>query len=622
MTFASPWMLWSLLALVPLAAAYFLKVRPRRRPTTALFLWERILEDRKANRLWQRLRSIWSLLLMAAAVGAVGLALGEPRWPGQSPSDLLIVIDNSASMRASGEGGVRIELAKREARNLARALGSVQRAAVATAAGRVRYASHLTENPRELIAAIDAIEPTYEAFNAEVLAGLTNSPEEENAEGEANNAPSLDDALPRRIVLITDGVLGGQPAPEGVELIAVGGKRENAGIVGADAEFSPIDRGELTVYYQTASTAPEAIDVDLLVWSVDGEGERRLARVVPLVIEPGLNVAKTLSVSDAEPGSWQLELDADQLADRLDGGDALPDDNTAWLVARRPPPVSVAVSSADPYFFEQSVRAFTGSGGLLQLVTGDGEVTLGSGAVPADRAVVFHPGGASPWWEGEPGGDVDFEVGAPRVLDAQHPVIRRIDPLLINYVGARRLKAPPGARVLVEADDGTPLIYTASRAGGGAVVVNLDPVASEFYFSAWFPVLVHAAAEHLAGREEPLRSVYRPGQSPRLPGAAEAFTGQVTGPTGEPASIETPRLADLAELGDYQVTGTARGGGERNWRLACSLLAENETLLSPPKKPPRPADLASGSPPAGWLVALAIAAATAESILYHRRKVG
>ena len=83
MTFLSPTMLWSLAVLVPLAAIYFLKVRPRRKPTTAYFLWERIFQEKRASSLFHRLRDVWSLVLMALAAAAVCFALARPEWADQ-----------------------------------------------------------------------------------------------------------------------------------------------------------------------------------------------------------------------------------------------------------------------------------------------------------------------------------------------------------------------------------------------------------------------------------------------------------------------------------------------------------------------------------------------------------
>ena len=47
MTFLAPFYFWTFLALIPLLGVYFLKVRPRRVTTTALFLWMRIYEEKR-----------------------------------------------------------------------------------------------------------------------------------------------------------------------------------------------------------------------------------------------------------------------------------------------------------------------------------------------------------------------------------------------------------------------------------------------------------------------------------------------------------------------------------------------------------------------------------------------
>ena len=180
MTFLSPALLWSLVVLVPLAAVYFLKVRPRKTPTTAYFLWEQIFQEKRASSLFHRLRDAMSLLLMALAAAAVCFALARPEWADER-KDLLIVIDDSASMSASEGSNSRLEMAKQTASQIVQGLNGNQRAAIATIAQRLHYRSHLTDNPRELLQAIDAIEPTVDTldlaelptgnWNAEVSAG-------------------------------------------------------------------------------------------------------------------------------------------------------------------------------------------------------------------------------------------------------------------------------------------------------------------------------------------------------------------------------------------------------------------------------------------------------------------
>ncbi|MEM6798506.1 MAG: VWA domain-containing protein [Planctomycetota bacterium] len=619
MTFAAPWMLWSLLALLPLLAVYLLKVRPRRTPTTAFFLWEKVFNQNKSNRLWHRLRNLWSLLIMAAAFALIALALGEPRWSDDERRDLLILIDNSASMQTQEGGGSRLELAKEKARGLARALDGVQRAAVATVADRLRYQSHLTDNPRELLAAIDKIEPTYESFRIEALPShqdlSTGEPEGagdgEGAEQEEEQAENL--ARQRRVLLVTDGVMSGAEAPDGVELLMVSGEQTNVGIVAVDLQFVPGAADRMSFYYQLASTHTAPVEIDLLLSRQDEAGIDQLAKVIPLTVEPGVNPPQTLSVEGAEPGRWIATLDGDTLS-----GDALAADNTAWLVARRPPPIAMAVASDDRYFFEQSVRAFTIGSSALRLVDEGAQVVLAKGSVETPRAIVFQPDGESPWW-GRLGDEVD--VDAVKVLVEDHPLLRHLDPLSISFLGARRLTPPTGSRVLVESNTGVPLIYTAGRGGDGAVVVNLDPVAAEFYFSAWFPVLVHASATHLAGREEPLLAVYKPGDTVNLPADAESFSGRLAPPTGPEAPLAEPRLRSLDATGFYTIENTT-AAGESEWTVACSLLSAGESLVTTEREAEPPASLATGGPPGAWLIVLALVAATAESLLYHRRKVG
>ena len=61
--------------MIPLVAVYLLKVRPKRRAVTALFLWEAAFDQKKNTALFQRLRNWLSLLLMILAWVATVLAL-------------------------------------------------------------------------------------------------------------------------------------------------------------------------------------------------------------------------------------------------------------------------------------------------------------------------------------------------------------------------------------------------------------------------------------------------------------------------------------------------------------------------------------------------------------------
>ncbi len=160
------------MALAPLAAIYFLKVRPRRKPVTAYFLWQKIFTEKKASALFKRLRDVLSLLLMALAFAAVAFALAEPDLAGDERKDLLIVVDHSASMSAKEGTSTRLEQAKAKAKALITGMNGTQRAAVATFASGTEMRAHPTRHHKSLLDAVDAIGPTELPSRVEALRSL------------------------------------------------------------------------------------------------------------------------------------------------------------------------------------------------------------------------------------------------------------------------------------------------------------------------------------------------------------------------------------------------------------------------------------------------------------------
>lgn len=584
-------MLWSLAALLPLTAFYLLKVRPRRKPTTAIFLWEQVLDQRRTSKLFQRLRDLWSLLLMLLVCSAICLALARPQWNDRR-HDLLVVVDVSASMAAGQGGSSRIEQAKKTAAEIVEGLNGTQRAAVATVADKLVYRSHLTDNPRELLDAIDSIAASNQELRLDSL------PDRENEQNRF-----LRD---HRVLFISDGCFGRKRPAEHVELIKVGEPAGNLGIATADMAYLPGGTDRLGLYYQIASSFSKPKEVDLIVARIDGMGNEQTARVIPLEVKPGLNRAETITLDGAAPGKWVTRLDLD---------DALSLDNMAYLVTSKPDPIRVAVKSEDRFFMENSVLAFSHSADLLTLAKEKADVALAGGIDPGDaKTLIFHPVGDSCWWSEL--GDL-IEAGPARIMIENHPALRYLDATAIPFVGSRQLTPPPGAQIIVADDRGLPLIYRARQGDRTAVVVNMDPVMADFYFSAWFPVLVHSAATHLVGRENPLSATYRPGDSVPVPGASEETVSTLE--TSPKNSVEV--RGKWATLDDRLGYSELRNDSGR-WFVSSSLLTASETLLNDKDTVGNAEPLSRGRSPGQWLTLLAIVGLVFESVLYHRRKVG
>jgi hypothetical protein len=569
MSFLAPAFLWTLAALAPLAAIYFLKVRPRKKPVTAFFLWQKIFTEKKASALFKRLRDVFSLLLMALAFAAIAFALAEPDFAGDERKDLLIVVDHSASMSAKDGATTRLEKAKKRARDLIAGMNGTQRAAVASFAEVTRMLEHPTRHRKALLEAVDSIQPTELPSRVEALRALQ---------------PGDEWMKDTRVLLITDGCLDAPDRLPNVEVLRITDTAKNVGIARADLRNVPGGPARLGLFILPVSSFTEPVKTDITLMHVDSN---KLVKIIPVSLQPGENPAVTLMLDDAPTGRWKATLGLE---------DALECDNTAFLYVPPRQPVPVGVMADDPFFFQNAVSAFERSDQLLSLSqdTKTAQLMLSKGKVPADiSTVVFQPAGESTVWS-----KVGEEIAAPvpKVLAKDHPLLRYLDAETMTFAGARQITAPTGAVVLVADESGPPLIYLMRQGAQTVCVVNLDPLAAQFYLSAWFPVLIHNAAAHLTHRED-------------MPPA--------TLPTGSSARV--PGRADPTPYGPMLTSGFHEAD---SWTFAASLVSPEESLLKNDTLKESVKPIASGEAPSYWLLVLALGVLVGESILYDRRKVG
>jgi len=575
MTFGAPSFLWMLAALAPLLAVFFLKVRPRRFPVNAFFLWERIFKEKRATSLFQRLRDFLSLLLMALVLAAIVLAAANPRPTKQDSRDLLIVIDASPSMRAKIDGKQAIVSAKDRARQIVRALNGTRRAALATAAGDLKFLSHMSDSPKDLTDAIARL------AIADVPVG--------SGTIDALNSCALGAG---RVLLITDGNGGWEGLDPAVEVMRITGEAPNAGFVAADLDRKPGTTRGAAFFYRIASSVKKETVAELEL----RHQERGLARLVPVTLTPGEEISGTLEVEDAASGPWVAEL-------RF--ADALAMDNAVALGLAEPQPVTVRIATEEPFFFQRCVEAFSLTGGMLAPANANADVVITQGKTSAALdQIVFAPMGESPFWSG---GGEEIEVLAAEARIADHPVIRHVDLEGIRFEGARDLTPVGGAMVLASSESGNPLIWKAQVDGNTALVVNLDPARGDFFFSPVFPALVHGAALDLSGRGSTLRSVYPTGSRINS-------QGNVTAPAGR----QIP-------AGDFSVAKTGHYLADLPWGsrwFGGALFERTETMLDGSGPADSGSTVERGFPLPLWLLIAALALLVIEFLLYHRRKAG
>ena len=593
MSLLAPAFLWTLAALLPLAAIYFLKVRPRKKTVTAYFLWQRLFTEKKASALFKKLRDILSLILMALAFAAVAFALAEPDFAGDERKDLLIVVDHSASMSAKEGTGTRLDQAKAKARALIAGLNGSQRAAVASFANTTDMRAQPTRHRKSLLDAVDAIQATELPSRVEALRSLQ---------------PGNEWMKNTRVLLITDGCVDAPDRLPQVEILRVGTAVQNVGLARADLRAVPGGPNRLGLFLLPVASTTDPVKTDITLTHSDGAGPGTMVKVIPVTLQQGENTPVTLTLDDAPAGRWTATLGLN---------DALTTDNTAYLYVPPRQPVPVGVMADDPFFLQNVVGAFERSDQMLTLAPDakSARIFLARGKAPqSTSAVVFQPQGDSPFWSGV---GEEILTPVPKIVAKDHPLLRYLDAETINFAGARKLTAPVGAVVLVADETGTPLIHLMRQGEQTVCVVNLDPIVAQFYLSAWFPVLIHNATAHLTNREETPPATVATGEGMRVPGLPAGIDATVKDGAGVETHITGPNTGDFTRSGFYDIS---HASGE--WTAGCSLVSPEESQLRNDtlKETARP--IASGQSPSYWLLVLGVLVVAGESVLYHRRKVG
>jgi hypothetical protein len=250
-------------------------------------------------------------------------------------------------------------------------------------------------------------------------------------------------------------------------------------------------------------------------------------------------------------------------------------------------------------------------------VTDGADVVLASGVIPdARQAVIFNPPEGTSWC-GRFGSEVDRVRAQVRLQD--HPVLRHCDIETLPFIGARQVELPEDSLVIARTADEVPLIYRVRDGRRLALVINMDPRDSEFYYSAWFPVLVYNAAWTLMGRQEPLASAVPTGQSVEIPmlDLDSETTGVRINDQPEALRVQGRTYGPIRRIGFHYLDN--RSG---QWSFGADLFAPQETLLNNPETQTTAKAIQRGHPMSVLLAGLAIALLLTEAVLYHLRKVG
>lgn len=622
MTFAAPIALAWLALAIPIVIFYILKIRLRRVPVATTIFWRQIFDEKQPRSIWQHLRHLLSLLVQITLLLLLVFALAQPLfdWELDQSRRVVLVLDNSASMRAVDDTGERFEQAKEIAHQLVRRLRFRDEMAIVVAGAEPQVVCGMTGHERTLADAVDAI-------------GLSDGPTRVTEAVELGRR-LIGDSESGSVVVVSDGAFANATelaSADDVELHRVGQSISNVGITNLQVRRSLLDPLGYEILLEVRNASEEEVEcrleVDLNDQPID---------VLPLTLAPGQVWSQTIEKTSADGG---------RLVARINRDDALATDNTAWALLPKREPQKVVLVTEGNLFLQKVLEANP----LVQLTV----VKELPKAYPRDALLVFHravpaqlpagnvlvvdPVGATDAWE------LGETLANPVVTkqDQDSPLLRhvRLDNVLLPE--ARKLTLKDGAQNLVTALSGDPLYASIKRASGKLLVLTVNIDQGDLAFRTAFPIMVTNALGWFAGQSGELRESLAAGAVAEVHFPASAKAGDrlfLVSPSGVqrplPPSVEKANIGPLDECGVWSIrraaaneqAGESQSASPALVELACNLSNRAESELRAADATTAPDYLAAGFA-GGWmtrpfwfyLIVAAWLLAAVEWYLYQRR---
>ena len=506
------------------AVLYILKLR--RRPVAVVFspIWQRVLRDRQSSQLFSQLKRWLSLLLQLVLVALLAFALGDPRTAVSAVEgrNVVVLVDASASMKATDVAPSRIDRARREVSSLVDGLGGADRMLIAKMDATLTPLSTMTGEVTELRESVGRLNATD--TRADLGRGL------------AFALDSLRGLSKPEVIIVSDGVLGDvERASTGLPLgsvkvsfIPVGERGENVALTQFSVRRYPLDKSRYEVMLEVTNTTdkPQGVELSLL-----GDGE--VVDLSRLSLAPKERLPRFY----ADLGGASRRLEASL---RLAGGSAddLPADDRAFALMPERRRARILVVTRGNTYLEAALLLDE----YLEVTTVDPadyppkgafDVTIFDGVAPpvaqSTRAALY----LAPPKEGSP-----VEVHRPieefgfDTWDKKSPVVRWIAMENIQVAKGVTFKPQKEDRVVGASVHG-PTLVAGRRDGRPFVALGFDPRDSDMVMRVAWPLFVLNTVESFSEESAEYVSSFRTGDVWRVPAPAAANSASLRLPGGE-----------------------------------------------------------------------------------------
>jgi hypothetical protein len=575
MGWATPWA-FAFLILVPLVLLlHSLRLRRREVRISSLYLWEELLRERRSTLGMSKL--LRSLLLLLQILGIAGLTFGlaDPfaRLPSTKEGDIVLVLDASASMRATAKGEERFAQARRLAFELVERLHAKSEMALIQAAARPTLKVPFTADRTLLKQTLEGLAATDEPGDLPKAVEFARALLGGDRRGEV--VILSDGADPRLAEALHQG--------SGARLVSVAGGERNVAITKFEVRPRLTRPGEYEVLVNVANFSPQAETFDLAL-AMNWKTVRRSRHT----LEPGERQNLIFPYAGSANGVAEVTLDVN---------DDLSADNRAATVLSDRMPVWVLLVSRGNYFLESLlaghahasvnvVNSLTPSS-FEQQVRGNHIVIL-DGIEPPP----LHFGNFLLINTTAPNLPITVKgvTEAPPIVDwdASDPILRSVQLRDLQVRQAQVVEIGEGVKPLLYAD-GSPILSSLDTGRLRAVHLGFDLLNSDLPLRVAFPVLMSNILEWLSPQHGTFVShQVQAGEPYAIELDSVPAEVSVRRPSGEWSKLqatENPLIfRDTSYVGVYTVRV-----GKKTQRFAVNLASPEESDIRP-KLAERPAD--------------------------------
>jgi hypothetical protein len=617
MNFISP---FNLLYFLPLAALiillYLLKLKRKELVVSSTLLWQQALRDLQANAPIQKLRKnlLLFLQLLILLFVVVGVARPYMSVRALAGENVAVILDASASMKATDVGPSRFEAARKEALRMVETLGAGDKMMVIEASTKTRVLTPFTSDKRALkdvLARVQAKDTTSNLRESIVLS-LSLIKGQRNASVYILSDGAVDPIKDLRI--------GGAT----IKFVKFGSRADNLAITALDVRrsFTSANEYQIFVTVQNFSDREREINLELL-------HDSQLAKVRPMKIPAKQSKSEVFDNLGFDSGviTARFDLRDDLASDNIAHAELLPRQSLAVLLVTNSNLALEKVLAVDPHVNQDKTGKLAPADYTPEAASKYDVVLFDNyapSALPSSNYMLINAAGA---------GTPVQRIGTfdrPGVVDwdKKHPVTRYLNLADLRIARCLAVQVADWGKAVADSDNPqAPLIVVGEKGNRRVVYLGFDIKESDLWLRVAFPIFISNAVRWLAsGAKTQQESVlYRAGDVVPLNPPMTVETVTITDPLGRAHTVEGkrhPLLFDGADtIGIYQVKA-------KNYqqKFAVSLLNKRESDILPRNT----IELGSagetataGSTRANkeiwrWLIVLALVGLGLEWWVYHR----